>query len=528
MWLDRHRYKGKTLVMIQTPHYDWLSERASGVLLHPTSLPAPTGIGNFGKSAYLFADLLNATGFSVWQMCPLGATGFGDSPYQCFSAFAGNPYLVDFEPLVEAGLLQQEDLAALRTLSDAHCDYGALFSSFWPVLKKASDAFMEQGLDELGDYGSYPSFCSTEANWLTDYSRFMALKNHFNGQCWLEWPEAYADASKLKVKNLPKGLESDIHLHAFAQYLFFAQYNKFRNYTAAKGIQIMGDLPIFVSLDSADVWANRKLFQLDSKGEPISVAGVPPDYFSEDGQLWGNPLYAWEAHEKDGFRWWLDRMDANLKLYDYIRLDHFRGFESYWSVPGKAKTAREGTWKPSPGAALFKAIAKAYPEARIIAEDLGVITDAVKELMATTGLPGMAVLHFAFGGEADNAYLPHNLDKNTVLYTGTHDNDTSLGWYEQADSKTQDQVRRYYGISGENIGWDLIRSALRSSANLAIIPIQDLLSLGSEARLNTPGKAEGNWQWRVSPEALQQFKRESGAYIKELNVLYGRLTAAVE
>ncbi len=508
--------------MYEKPLYDWLTHRTAGVLLHPTSLPSSTGIGNFGKSAYQFVDLLSESGLSVWQMCPLGPTGFGDSPYQCFSAFAGNPYLIDFAPLVEAGLLESEDLAGLQGLPTQHCDYGSLFEAFWPALEKAHLRFQAGESDSLLDYGSFHAFCTDAADWLEDYTSFMGLKAHFGGQCWLEWPKTFRDTKGKKLE-LPAGAEAGKQLHAFAQYLFSAQYKKFRAYATKHDVQIMGDLPIFVALDSADVWANRELFQLKKDGNPLAVAGVPPDYFAADGQLWGNPLFAWEAHEKEGFRWWLERIRSNLELYDSLRLDHFRGFESYWSVPATASTAREGSWERSPGWALFKAIAKAFPEAKIIAEDLGVITPEVEALMAATGLPGMAVLQFAYGGEADNAYLPHNLKHNTVLYTGTHDNDTSIGWYAQADSKTRDHVRRYYGISGENIGWDFIRSALRSSAKLAILPLQDLLSLESGARLNTPGQAEGNWQWRVQPQQLLQFQKESGAYIRELNALYGRL-----
>ncbi|NCG09318.1 MAG: 4-alpha-glucanotransferase [Verrucomicrobia bacterium] len=509
--------------MSENPLYDGLTDRAAGVLLHPTSLPSVTGIGNFGKHAYQFVDLLSESGMTVWQMCPLGPTGFGDSPYQCFSAFAGNPYLIDFEPLLEAGLLESEDLRDLCELPAQGCDYGGLYEAFWPVLEKAHSRFNESAAEGLADYGSFATFCSKEAAWLEDYTTFMGLKAHFGGCCWLDWPEAFRDAKANKKLKLPAEAEAAKQLHAFAQYLFSAQYKKFRAYAAKQSVRILGDLPIFVALDSADVWANRELFQLKKDGNPRAVAGVPPDYFAADGQLWGNPLYEWKAHQKTNFAWWLKRVEANLELYDTLRLDHFRGFESYWAVPAEAATAREGTWEPSPGLALFNAIAKAFPDAKIIAEDLGVITPEVEALMTSTGLPGMAVLQFAFGGEADNAYLPHNLKHNTVLYSGTHDNDTSIGWYAETDSKTRDHVRCYYGISGENIGWDLIRSALPSSANLAVVPLQDLLSLGSEARLNTPGKAEGNWQWRVQPEQLLQFQKESSAYIKELNALYGRL-----
>ncbi|CAI8279451.1 MAG: 4-alpha-glucanotransferase [Opitutia bacterium UBA7350] len=512
--------------MPKTPFYQWLHHRAAGVLLHPSSLPAPTGIGNFGKGAYQFIDALSENGFRVWQMCPLGPTGFGDSPYQCFSAFAGNPYFIDFDPLLEAGLIDAQALSNLRGLPTKRCDFGGLYEGFWPVLEKAHIQFTENNSKRLADYEPYAEFRAAEAHWLEDYSSFMGLKTHFNGQCWLDWPRKFRDAHRSDAWKLPEAALAQKEMHAFAQYLFSAQYKKFRAYAEKKGVGIMGDLPIFVALDSADVWANQNLFQLKANGQPLAVAGVPPDYFAVDGQLWGNPLYAWEEHAANGFAWWLERLQANLKLYDYLRIDHFRGFESYWSVPAEAATAREGTWKPAPGLALFQAIAEAFPEARIIAEDLGVITPEVKALMAQTGLPGMAVLQFAFGDDADNAYLPHNLQPNSVLYTGTHDNDTSIGWYSQADPATRDHVRRYYGISGENIGWDFIRSALRSTANLAIVPLQDLLSLDSEARLNTPGRAEGNWQWRFHTEDLQQFQKTSGAYIKELNALYGRLPSS--
>lgn len=511
--------------MAKAPLYDWLNERAAGVLLHPTSLPSETGIGNFGKGAYQFIDFLAASGFTVWQLCPLGPTGYGDSPYQCFSAFAGNPYLIDLEAVENENLLAPGALDGLKALKQDFCDYGRLYHEYWAVLKKTYLEFRSQKHDTFADYGSFKKFKKTNARWLYDYSLFMGLKDAFDSRCWLDWPEEFKNYKTAVLEELPDSVKEVIDLHSFAQYLFAGQYKKFRSYAAKNGIRIMGDLPIFVALDSADVWANRDCFQLTADGSPAVVAGVPPDYFAADGQLWGNPLYAWEKHQAADFKWWLERIEANLELYDFIRLDHFRGFESYWTVPGDAKTAREGKWELAPGEMLFKAIAKKFPKACIIAEDLGVITPKVKSLMAATGLPGMAVLQFAFGGAADNAYLPHNVTQNSVLYTGTHDNDTSLGWYEGALPKVQDHVRRYYRISGENIAWDMIRSALSSNAKLAIIPLQDLMSLGSEARLNIPGKASGNWQWRTSKEALTSLRNESSAYLKGINVLYGRTTA---
>jgi 4-alpha-glucanotransferase len=509
--------------MAQAPLYDWFNERASGVLLHPTSLPSRTGIGNFGKAAYQFIDLLAESGFTVWQLCPLGPTGYGDSPYQCFSAFAGNPYLIDLEAVQNEGLLTTGALDGLEALPSNFCDYGKLYHEFWPVLKKAYLSFCTLEDQSFANYGSFEEFKKTNAKWLTNFSLFMGLKEAFDGQCWLDWPDAFKNFKTAKLEELPNSVKEAADLHAFAQYLFAGQYKRFRAYAAQKGVRVMGDLPIFVALDSADVWANRECFQLHTDGSPEAVAGVPPDYFAVDGQLWGNPLYAWKAHEANGFKWWLERIESNLALYDYIRLDHFRGFESYWSVAGDAKTAREGKWELAPGEAFFKAVAKKFPEARIIAEDLGIITPEVKNLMTTTGLPGMTVLQFAFGGAADNAYLPHNVCSNSVIYTGTHDNDTSLGWYKGTTPEVRDHIRRYYRISGENIAWDLIRSALSSNAKLAIIPLQDLMSLGSEARLNTPGVAAGNWQWRTSHEAMTDLKNESSAYLKGINALYGRI-----
>ncbi len=508
--------------MSQQPLYNWLNERTAGVLLHVSSLPSDTGIGNFGASAFRYIDFLNASGMSVWQICPLGPTGFGDSPYQCFSAFAGNPYFIDLQPLVSEGLITQDEYSQLSELPRDHVDYGAVYHSIWPLLRTAYGRFKASKKKQFLDYGNIAKFRKAQSHWLEDFALFVALKENFGGNCWLDWPDEYRDAASAKNKKLSVEIIDTANAHVFYQYLFYAQLAKLRAYAGSQGVEIMGDAPIFVALDSSDVWANPKLFQLKKNGKPKAVAGVPPDYFSADGQLWGNPLYDWSVHEKTKFAWWIQRIKSNLEFYDIVRLDHFRGFESYWSVLSDETTARNGKWIPCPGLKLFEAIRKACPDAKLVAEDLGVITDEVNELRKVTGLPGMAVLQFAFGGEADNVYLPHNYDRNCVAYSGTHDNDTTIGWYQSLDDATQDHIRRYLNVSGDEIAWDFIRAAIESSAHLAVFPLQDLLSLGSEARLNTPGAPIGNWQWRYQPQQLEQLQNESSPYLREHLALYGR------
>ncbi|CAA6689787.1 MULTISPECIES: 4-alpha-glucanotransferase [unclassified Lentimonas] len=506
------------------PLYNWLNTRSSGILLHVSSLPSDTGIGNFGAAAYRYIDFMESAGMRVWQICPLGPTGYGDSPYQCFSAFAGNPYFIDFAPLVAEGLIHADELAPLNALPKDHVDYGALYGAFWPIIRQAYDRFKCSGADHFQGYGSIKAFRKAQSAWIEDFALFLALKSHFDGKCWLEWPAAFRDAEKARKNKLSAEILEDAEAHVFYQYMFYGQLAKLRAYAASKGVEILGDAPIFVALDSSDVWANRALFQLGVDGKPKAVAGVPPDYFSEDGQLWGNPLYDWKVHQDTNFAWWIERIKANLAFYDIVRLDHFRGFESYWSVPATETTARNGKWIKCPGLELFKAIQKACPDAKLVAEDLGVITDEVNELRAATGLPGMAVLQFAFGSDAGNAYLPHNYSRNCVAYSGTHDNDTSLGWYRGLadDSEEKNYLRRYLRVSGEAISWDLVRSAIQSAAHLAVVPLQDLLSLGSEARINTPGAPMGNWQWRYAPEQLDALQAESSDYLKDLMQDYGR------
>lgn len=505
-----------------SPLFNWMKQRSSGVLLHISSLPSEYGIGNFGSGAIRFLDFLQKTSFEVWQLCPLGPTGYGDSPYQCFSAFAGNPYFIDLEPLLADGLLTDDELEALRQLSSTSVEYDRLYQEIPKLLQLAYERFLQSNQPSFQDYGDLGAFRSEQSHWLEDYALFMALKEKFGGACWLDWPPAFREYRKVKAKKLDPDLSRRMDAQVFQQYLFFAQLKKLRKEASARGIEIMGDVPIFVALDSADVWANRDLFQLHKNGKPVCVAGVPPDSFSADGQLWGNPLYQWEHHERNGFQWWIDRVRSNLQMFGIVRLDHFRGFESYWAVPAKEDTARNGVWMPSPGLALFQALHQACPEAKFVAEDLGVITDDVVALCRKTGLPRMAVLQFAFGNDAHNPFLPHNVEANQVIYSGTHDNETTTGWYQSIGESERDHVRRYLGIDGKTVAWDFVRAAIRSTARLAILPLQDLLSLGNEARFNSPGEAAGNWQWRALPEQIERLERESSAYICEQLILYGR------
>jgi len=505
-----------------TPLYNWLDQRTAGMLLHVSSLPSSTGIGNFGTEAYRFVDTIAACGMRIWQICPLGPTGYGDSPYQCFSAFAGNPYFIDLQPLLEAGLITESDLEPLSELPADHVDYGSLYSRFWPVLEKAFKNFAKTDADALFDYGSIAAFREKESYWLEDYALYTALKIENKGACWLDWPEKSRDYGKAKKRKKSKALLTAIDAQIFYQYVFYAQLKKLRAYAGESGVDILGDLPIFVAMDSADVWSHPELFQLDDEFQPSYVAGVPPDYFSEDGQFWGNPVYDWAQHEATGFAWWIERIKSNLSFYDIVRIDHFRGFESYWSIPADESTARNGQWIKSPGLELFRAIQEACPDARIVAEDLGVITPEVEALRKKTGLPGMAVLQFAFGGDDDNAYLPNNVTPNTVIYTGTHDNDTTIGWYASETETVRDHVRRYLSVSGDDIAYDLIRCAMGTPANLAVAPLQDFMRLDGSARLNKPGSSTGNWQWRYVPEQLQALQTEQSAEIRDLLAQNGR------
>ena len=511
----------------EAPLFDWLNARGAGVLLHPTSLPGNQGIGVLDASIDSLFAFMRAAGLRYWQTCPLGPTGFGDSPYQCFSAFAGNPYLIDLQALVRAGLLQPGDVAPLQALPQDRVDFGALCGTKWTILRRAFDASKARKKVDA-PYHEFAAFQKAQESWLQPYALFRALKDHFKGQPWWDWPTEVRFHREAVKSPLARQLADAAAAHAFYQYLFFTQWAEVRTKAKAAGVEIIGDAPIFVARDSADVWANPELFQLDPvSGRPVVVAGVPPDYFSGDGQFWGNPLYDWKAHAAAAYAWWLRRLRADFLLSDIVRIDHFRGFDTYWAIPADAPNARTGRWEPGPGLDFFRQIRTALPDCRLIAEDLGELTPSVVTLREATGLPGMAILQFAFGGDATNLYLPHNQRANCVVYPGTHDNDTSLGWYATAPEKTRDHLRRYLRVDGREAGWDLVRSAYAGVCSLAIMPLQDLLSLGSEARINTPGQPQGNWQWRCAAGSLERLQREIASYLRSLGELYGRTDPSV-
>lgn len=477
-----------------------LDQRRSGVLLHPTSLPGPHGIGDLGASARAFIDLLAAAHQSLWQVLPLGPTGYGDSPYASPSAFAGNPLLIAPDALVQSGLLAPGELDALNSLPSDHVDFAALH----PLKDQVLHAAFARGRDQFR--AEIEAFRRDNASWVDDYALFSALREQ-RGVAWTEWDDALRTRQPAALGEARDAVREAVDYHLFIQWLFHQQWDSLLHYAHAHGISLIGDIPIFVAHDSADVWAHQHLFKLDERGVPTVVAGVPPDYFSATGQLWGNPLYDWEALARDGYGWWIDRFRALLGLVDLVRIDHFRGFEAAWEVPRSAATAVDGRWVKGPGAAVFDAIGLAIGGGQlpVIAEDLGVITDDVRKVLRETRFPGMKVLQFAFGDTPNNPYLPHNyLDANCVVYTGTHDNDTTRGWFENAATENERAyVRRYLGNDGGPIAEAFIRLALESVANTAIVPMQDVLNLGSEARMNTPGAADGNWAWRAQSEALQ-------------------------
>jgi len=497
--------------------------RSSGILLHPSSLPGPYGIGDLGPQSYRFVDWLASTGCKLWQILPLGPTGYGDSPYQCFSAFAGNPYLLSPDELLADGLVTESDLDELKSLPASRVDFGLLIPKKLDLLQKAFSRFQANPgqLREAFDY-----FCAENASWLDDFALFMALKEANGGGAWNGWPEALRSRKKTAMTKARKELAESVMRYSFYQFLFFRQWNKVRKYANEKGIQIIGDIPIFVAYDSADVWANPDLFFLDKSGNPTVVAGVPPDLFSATGQLWGNPLYNWEVHKKENYAWWLSRVNASLKFMDILRFDHFRGFAGYYEIPAEHKTAENGRWVPGPGKDLFRAVDKFLGDGLvthetglpIIAEDLGLVTPDVLELLAAFGLPGMKVLQFGFTGP-DNPFLPHNYVPNCVAYTGTHDNDTAMGWYASAPSHEKDFAHRYLGVDGHDFAWDLIRTVWKSVAVFGIAPMQDVLSLGGEARMNFPSKLGGNWEWRMGENDLRE---DYAAGLRDLNWLSNR------
>ncbi len=499
-----------------TAQNDHTIARSCGILLHPTSLPSPYGIGDLGSQAYQWIDVLGQAQQKWWQILPLNPTGFGDSPYSSPSAFAGNPYMISPDIVVEEGLLGGSDIPG-HSFDPDRVEFGRVIEFKTGLLRKAWTNFKNGAANNLKS--AQQEFESHNHYWLDDYGLFRAIKDSLKQKAWYDWPEDFKNREPEALDRARKDLGDDFGFHKFCQFLFFRQWQNVENYAHERGITILGDAPIFVSADSCDVWANPLLFQLDENLQPKVVAGVPPDYFSATGQLWGNPLYDWEALEKTGFQWWLDRVRTALKLVDYIRLDHFRGFESYWEVPAGMPTAEVGQWVKAPGAKLFAKLREHLNGLPLVAEDLGIITAEVDKLRADFNLPGMRVLQFAFGGGSDNPYLPHNYDSNSVVYTGTHDNNTTRGWYEQAGDNEKDHIRRYFARDGSDIAWDMIRAAWASVGNLAIAPLQDIMDLGTEARMNFPGLPKGNWGWRFREEMLRQDILDR---LVELTELYGR------
>ena len=491
--------------------------RVSGVLLPVFSLPSKYGIGCFSKEAYDFVDFLAQAGQTYWQVLPMGPTSYGDSPYQSFSTFAGNPYFVDPDALVQKGWLTKKEVEKINWGEDpAKIDYEKLYQSRKKLFVKA---YHRSG---IGSDREYQAFVKKNAFWLEDYALFRVIKDANKGKSFMDWE----DALRLRKKTALKAfVQEEKHADAigcekFVQYLFYQQWTALKQYANEKGIQIIGDIPIYVAFDSADTWADPKLFQLDSKGYPTGVAGCPPDYFAATGQLWGNPLYDWEYHKKTGYAWWIRRMEACFALYDVVRIDHFRGFDEYYNVPYGDKTAEFGHWEKGPGYDLFAAMKKKLGDRKIIAEDLGLITPGVRKLVKKTGYPGMKVLEFAFDSNEDNDHIPHNFERNCVVYTGTHDNDTAAGWFAQLNRKDQAYTKKYMNIkSAKHIAWDLIRLAMGSVADTVIIQLQDYLELGNEARINIPSTLGNNWNWRMQKGACTGKLAER---IREMTELYGR------
>lgn len=500
----------------------WLDTRSAGVLCHVSSLPGDYGIGNLGAGARRFIDLLGAARIRYWQICPIGPTGYGDSPYQLFSGRAGNPYFIDLGELVADDLLTEAETAPLRRLPSTRVDYGRLYENFWTVLAKAHDRFVTSGKDEVDGLGSVSAFRKQHEGWLRPFTEFMALKVHFGGWPWTHWSDQYREWTPQLAAMLPASARREADRHAFYQYLFFGQWERLRRYAAERGVGIIGDVPIFVALDSADAWRNRAVFRLDARGLPLVVAGVPPDYFSAKGQLWGNPLYDWDYLARTGYAWWIDRLRAAFALYDIIRLDHFRGFETYWEIPAGAPDACTGRWCKGPGPAFFQAVSAALPHARIIAEDLGYIGPDVVQLRKDAGLPGMKILQFGYGHDRHNVNLPHFCPSDSVAYTGTHDNCTTRGWLEQLDPAYAAQVRDYFQLQDSNSAWPMIRALLATPSRLAVIPLQDLFDLPASATLNRPGTTNGNWQWRCTDAQLDNFASEKLATLKHWVSLYSR------
>lgn len=473
--------------------------RSSGILLHPTSLPGAHGSGDFGAPAYHFIDWLVSAGQKLWQILPLGGIGPGNSPYMSSSAFAGNVLLIDLEELRTQGWLAADELVPHPEFKVERVDYGVVHHYRMDKLRLAARRFFDA--PQLP--AEYEMFCIEEQSWLDDYALFMALADRHGWADWCDWESGLARRTKKALAKAAKELAGDIAFWRFCQWSFFRQWRKLKSYANERGVQIVGDIPIFIAYQSADVWAHQELFILDEDKRPSVVAGVPPDFFSETGQRWGNPLYHWPAHEKSDFAWWIERIRKTIALVDIVRIDHFRGFAGYWEIPASEPTAMNGRWVPAPGAQLFAAIQHALGKLPIIAEDLGIITPDVTALRDQFALPGMRILQFAFGGDAGNSFLPHNYARNTVVYGGTHDNDTAIGWFHTASPRERAFACKYLGTDGDEIHWSLIHAASQSIADIAIHPFQDVLGLATDCRMNLPGKGEGYWEWRFSWDQVQ-------------------------
>jgi 4-alpha-glucanotransferase len=501
--------------------------RSSGILLHITSLPGGHGIGDLGQSAHEFIDFLSASGQKIWQVLPLGPTGYGDSPYQLFSAFAGNPLLIDLHQLREQGLLSSTDLNAGADLPEEQVEYGRVIKLKLCLLTKAAQTF----LSDTADRSPFEEFCHKNADWLDDYALFMSCKGFYGDAIWTEWECNLRRRDESAIREWRQKLSEQIGIHKFSQFQFFRQWEQIKQHCRRCGIRIMGDVPIYVAHDSADVWAHQELFRLNEHGRPSAVAGVPPDYFSATGQLWGNPLYRWDVSAASGHRWWIERFRASLRLFDLVRLDHFRGFEAYWEVPANATTAEHGKWIKGPGAELFATVQRELKELPFVAENLGVITPEVESLRNQFGFPGMSLLQFAFGNDPQGpSFRPHNYSRELVAYTGGHDNDTTVGWWTSTGvgesirtpediRKEREFTRAYLGFKDEPLNWVFIRAVMASVAAFAIVPLQDVLGLGTEARMNLPGTVRGNWKWRFRRGMLTD---QHSARMREMTFLYDR------
>lgn len=503
--------------------------RCSGILLHVTSLPGIHGIGDLGDCAHNFVDFLAASGQKIWQVLPLSPTGYGDSPYQCFSAFAGNHLFIDLLTLQAEGLLAAKDLSAAPPLPSDSVDYGRIISFKQSLLRKAGRKFFRDA--NGSQIGAFDTFCEDNAAWLDDYALFMAGKDFHNGAVWTDWDVGLRQRDPSILDQWRRKFSREIQIHKFSQFEFFLQWERLKNHCRRCGIRIMGDVPMYIAHDSADVWARPELFQLDEYGRPTVVAGVPPDYFSATGQLWGNPIYRWDVLARSGYRWWIDRFRASLKLFDLVRLDHFRGYEAYWEVPAGAPTAMNGKWVKGPGRTFFDVLQTKLKELPVVAENLGVITPEVEAIRREFGFPGMSLLQFAFGNDPQGpSFRPHNYSRELVAYTGGHDNDTTVGWWTSRGldetTRTVEDIRKeraftkaYLGMDSEPINWVFIRTVFASVAAIAIVPLQDVLGVGSEARMNLPGTVTGNWKWRYSASVLTS---KIKAKLRELTLLYDR------